>query len=61
MNLLILGLALFLGVHSIGILAPTWRDRTAARLGQLPWMGLYSLANLLGLVLIVRGLRPGPA
>ena len=55
MTLLILGLALFLGVHSIGILAPAWRDRTAARLGQGPWMGLYSLASLLGLVLIVWG------
>jgi len=55
MTFLILGLALFLGVHSIGILAPAWRDRTAARLGQGPWMGLYSLASLLGLVLIVWG------
>jgi uncharacterized membrane protein len=38
---LMLGLVLFLGVHSIAIIAPAWRDRTAARLGNA-WRGLYS-------------------
>jgi uncharacterized membrane protein len=55
MTLLIVGLVLFLGVHSVGILAPAWRDRTAARLGAIPWQGLYSLASLAGFVLIVWG------
>jgi uncharacterized membrane protein len=55
MTLLILGLVLFIGVHSVGILAPAWRDRTAARLGTVPWQGRYSLASLAGFLLIVWG------
>jgi uncharacterized membrane protein len=55
MTLLILGLVIFIGVHSVGILAPAWRDRTAAHLGMVPWQGLYSLASLAGFVLIVWG------
>ena len=51
---LVLGLALFLGVHSISIVAPAWRDRTAARLGNA-WQGLYSLVTIAGLVLIIWG------
>ncbi|HEV2702181.1 MAG TPA: NnrU family protein, partial [Steroidobacteraceae bacterium] len=51
---LILGLILFLGVHSISIVAPDWRDRAAARLGNA-WRGAYSLISIAGLVLIVRG------
>jgi uncharacterized membrane protein len=54
MGYLVLGLVLFLGVHSISIVAPAWRDRTAARLGNA-WKGLYSLATIAGLVLIIRG------
>ncbi len=55
MNLLILGLALFLGVHSVGILAPTWRERMVARLGLMPWRGLYALISLVGFVLMAWG------
>ena len=55
MSVLILGLLVFLGVHSTGIFAPAWRDRMAARLGEIPWKGLYSAASLVGLVLIVWG------
>lgn len=55
MTVLILGLALFIGVHSISIVNPTWRDRMAAQLGEMPWKGLFSLASLVGLVLIVWG------
>ena len=51
---LVLGLVLFLGMHSISIVAPAWRDRTAARWGN-GWRGLYSLVTLAGLVLIIRG------
>jgi uncharacterized membrane protein len=51
---LVLGLALFLGVHSISIVAPAWRDRTAARLGNA-WRGLYSLVTIAGLVVIIWG------
>jgi uncharacterized membrane protein len=51
---LVLGLAVFLGVHSISIVAPGWRDRTAGRLGNA-WRGLYSLVTIAGVVLIIRG------
>jgi uncharacterized membrane protein len=54
MTLLVVGLILFLGVHSISIFANSWRDRTAARLG-MGWRGLYSLLALVGLILIIKG------
>ncbi len=52
---LILGLLIFLGVHSVRIVAPNWRIQTRAHIGEKPWKGLYSLASLLGLGLIVFG------
>lgn len=52
---LILGLVLFLGIHSTTLLAPTVRQQQVARLGLLPWKGIYSLIALVGLVLIVWG------
>lgn len=55
MTLLIVGLLLFLGVHSISIFGHRWRDVIAARIGEMPWKGLYSLASLAGIVLIVVG------
>jgi len=54
-HLLLLGLILFLGVHSIAIVAPSWRDRMAARFGPGLWRGLYSLIAAAGMVLIVLG------
>jgi len=55
MLVLVVGLAIFLGVHSVSIVAPGWRAATVARLGERPWKGLYSLASAVGLVLIVVG------
>jgi uncharacterized membrane protein len=52
---LILGLLLFLGTHSVRVVADGWRTRTRARLGALRWRGLYTLLSLLGFVLIVWG------
>ncbi|ART46735.1 NnrU family protein [Acidovorax carolinensis] len=52
---LVLGLVLFLGVHSVRIVADGWRTQTMARLGAGAWKGLYSLASAAGLVLIVWG------
>jgi len=51
---LVLGLVLFLGVHSISIIAPAWRDRTAARLGNA-WRGLYSLISIAGFIVLIWG------
>jgi uncharacterized membrane protein len=55
MSLLVLGLILFLGVHSVSIAARPWRDGMVARLGEGPWKGLYSLVSLVGFVLIIYG------
>jgi uncharacterized membrane protein len=55
MEMLVLGLALFLGVHSIAIVAPRFRDRALARLGEGGWKGLYALVSLTGFVLLVYG------
>jgi uncharacterized membrane protein len=55
MTLLILGLVLFLGVHSVSIVAVAWRDAQVAQRGEKAWKGLYSIASLIGFVLIVYG------
>lgn len=55
MSLLILGLVLFLGVHSVRIVAEGWRTRVRARLGDGAWKGLYTLVSIVGLGLIIWG------
>jgi uncharacterized membrane protein len=55
MPLLIAGLVLFLGVHSVAIVAPTFRTRTIQRMGEGAWKGLYALISLAGFVLICYG------
>jgi uncharacterized membrane protein len=55
MLLLIAGLVLFLGTHSVSMIAQPWRDRVAGRLGEVPWKAVYGLLALSGLVLIVLG------
>lgn len=55
MLLLIAGLLLFLGVHSVGYAAPSWRAAAVARLGANGWKALYSVLALVGLLLIIQG------
>jgi len=55
MTILILGLVLFLGVHSVRIVADDWRTATRARIGEKAWKGIYSLVSLAGLGLIIYG------
>lgn len=55
MTILLLGLLIFLGVHSIRIFADPWRTRTIARIGLGPWKGIYALASIAGFVVIVWG------
>jgi uncharacterized membrane protein len=55
MAILIAGLVIFLGIHSIAIVAPGFRGHASQRLGENGWKGLYSLISLLGFVLIVYG------
>jgi uncharacterized membrane protein len=54
MATLFLGLLIFLGAHSVRMVAPAWRDRQVARMGQA-WKGAYSLASLAGFVVMVWG------
>lgn len=55
MNLLILGLVIFLGLHSVRIVADGWRTRKLAQWGEGAWKGVYSVASIVGFALIVWG------
>ena len=55
MTYLILGVILFLAVHSVRIVADDWRTRTIARVGEGPWKGVYALISSAGFVLLVWG------
>lgn len=55
MTTLIVGLVLFLGLHSLSIVNEPLRNRLHASLGEAAFKGLYSLASLVGLVLIIWG------
>lgn len=55
MAYLILGLVLFLGVHSVRIVAEDWRTNTRVRIGENTFKGAYSVVSLLGFALIVWG------
>ncbi|WP_062015304.1 NnrU family protein [Aureimonas sp. AU4] len=55
MLLLVLGLVLFLGIHSLRIAGDGPRAAIVARLGDGPYKGLYSVLSLAGLVLIGQG------
>ncbi len=52
---LLVGLVLFLGVHSVRIVAEDWRTRVIATRGALAWKGLYGLLAVAGFVLICIG------
>lgn len=54
MWILIAGLVIFFAVHLVRVVAGPWRERQiAANEGR--WKGLYALASLAGLVLIIWG------
>jgi len=55
MTWLVIGLAVFLGIHSVSIVAPAWRDSMAARLGELRWKRIYSIASLAAFLALVHG------
>lgn len=60
MPILILGLILFLGLHLIRVVAPGLRSAMVARLGPNGWKGLYSVAAILSLLLVVYGYSVAP-
>ncbi|WP_277185343.1 NnrU family protein [Caballeronia sp. BR00000012568055] len=55
MLLLVIGLLVFLGIHSVSIVAPGWRAAQIARLGEGPWKGLYSLVSIASFVAMLYG------
>ncbi|MDR9829018.1 NnrU family protein [Vibrio sp. FNV 38] len=60
---LLLGLVLFLGIHSISIIAPLYREKCVIRNDKL-YKAVYSLASFLGIYFIATGfsaLRTDPS
>ncbi len=55
MNYLVLGLLLFLGVHSVRIVADGWRTRMLSTTGMAVYKGIYTLLSLAGFGLMVWG------
>lgn len=55
MIVLVVGLLLFLGPHSLRLYADDWRSRRIASMGEGRWKGLFSLVSIVGLALIVWG------
>jgi len=51
---LLLGIVLFLGMHSASIVALPLRDKIASQ-SEKGWKAVYAVASLVGIVLIVRG------
>ena len=49
MTELILGLILFLGAHSVRIVADDWRTQKMEALGEKAFKGVHALISLLGL------------
>lgn len=54
MLLLFLGLILFLGMHSVSIVAESFRDRMAAK-SEIAWKAIYGLVAIAGFILVIRG------
>lgn len=54
MIMLILGLVIFIGIHLVPT-CPSTRGNFAARFGEGPYKGLFSLIALAGLIMIVYG------
>lgn len=55
MEMLMLGLLMFLGVHSVRVVAGGWRGHMVEMLGERGYKGLYSLVSAVGLGLVVWG------
>jgi uncharacterized membrane protein len=55
MTLLILGLILFLGMHSVRIFAEGWRTAQIAQRGAGAWKGMYTIVSIVGFGLILWG------
>jgi uncharacterized membrane protein len=61
MALLVLGLLIFLGVHSTRIFADAWRTQMIGRIGPGAWKGLYTVLSIVGFAVIVIGFKQARA
>ena len=55
MTYLVLGLILFLGLHSLRMVGEGWRTRVRASAGEATFKGVYSVLSILGFALVVWG------
>ena len=55
MCLLVAGLVIFFGAHSIAIVFPRLRDSLRTRLGAGAWRAIYSVVSLVGFVMMCWG------
>lgn len=55
MIILIIGLVIFLGTHSVRMVADRWRQAQIARLGDKSWKAGFSVLSAVGLALIAWG------
>lgn len=55
MQIFILGLILFFGVHTLSIINESWRNEMVDKIGVWPWKGIYALISLIGLILLIYG------
>ena len=52
---LVIGVVLFIGMHSISIFNEPLRDRMCGKFGEIPWKGLYSVISVIGFILLIYG------
>jgi uncharacterized membrane protein len=55
MAIFVLGLIIFLTIHSISIINHNWRNRIVKTIGIWSWQGIYSLVAIIGFVMMVYG------
>jgi uncharacterized membrane protein len=55
MTILVLGLVVFLGIHSVRIVADDWRTARIAKSGERPWKLVFTILSIAGFLLIIYG------
>jgi uncharacterized membrane protein len=55
MTALVLGLVIFIGMHSVRIISDDFRTRQIEKVGIRTWRGMYAAVSIVGLLLIVAG------
>ena len=52
---LVAGLVIFLGIHSVRLVAPGVREKFISDRGLGSWKGIYSVVSIIGLILLIWG------